>query len=186
MRKTKSVAHRTQGRLWEEEHMHPYILLPMDSTDISSGVELFWQWLKQRKGVDPTKLRGMQMACGKGRNVIGLAQRGMTMTVFFGTHDPTTMHRQGGDVGIQYRSTILTTSEEQKAEAETFIRELDAAHVFHSPIVTSVEPLTAFYPAEDYHREYYKKNPDQAYCQAVINPKLAKFRERYAELVKHS
>ncbi len=106
------------------------------------------------------------------------------LTVFFGTHNPTTKNRQGGDVGTQYRSVIFTTSEEQKAEAEAFMRELHASRVFHSSIVTSVEPLTTFYPAEDYHKKYFKKNPDQAYCQAVINPKLEKFRKRYGELLK--
>lgn len=106
------------------------------------------------------------------------------LTVFFGTHNPTTMNRQGGDVGAQYRSTILTTSEEQKKEAEAFIKEVNDQHLFHNPIVTEVKPLSAFYPAEEEHHDFYKKNPDLAYCQVVINPKLAKFRKRYGELMK--
>lgn len=106
------------------------------------------------------------------------------LTVFFGTHDPTTVNRQGSDVGTQYHSIILTTSAEQQAEAESFIKELAQKKLFGSPIVTTVEPRTAFYPAEEYHKDYCKKNPDRAYGQTVIYPKLQKFRERYRGLIR--
>lgn len=104
--------------------------------------------------------------------------------VFFGTHNPTTMNRQGADVGDQYRSVILTTSEEQASTANAFITELNGTGDFDAPIVTKVEPLTTFYEAEQYHRSYYAQNPEAGYCQAVISPKLAKFRAKYAHLLK--
>jgi peptide-methionine (S)-S-oxide reductase len=106
------------------------------------------------------------------------------LEVFFATHDPTTLNRQGADVGTEYRSIIFYTSEEQKRVAERCIAELTEAHAFSNPIVTEVEPLTAFYPAEDYHREYYRNNTYAPYCQFVITPKLAKFRKNYGELLK--
>lgn len=106
------------------------------------------------------------------------------LTVFFGTHDPTTMNRQGSDVGTQYRSTILYSFDEQKKEAEAFIKESEEQKLFSNSVMTTLEPLNVFYPSEEYHREFYKKNPDQGYCQAVINPKMAKFRKRYVELLR--
>lgn len=106
------------------------------------------------------------------------------LTVFFGTHDPTTPNRQGADIGTQYRSTIMTTTPEQLEETKAFIKDLDASHIYNKPVVTEVTHLNAFWQAEEYHKDYYKNNPDQMYCQAVINPKLAKFRKRYGELVK--
>ncbi|MDP3986353.1 MAG: peptide-methionine (S)-S-oxide reductase MsrA [Candidatus Veblenbacteria bacterium] len=104
--------------------------------------------------------------------------------VFFATHDPTTLNKQGNDVGTQYRSVIFTTSAEQAAEAEKFIAELNALGNFDAPIITKVEPLKDFYEAEEYHRDYYKNNPAAGYCQAIISPKLAKFRANYAHLLK--
>jgi peptide-methionine (S)-S-oxide reductase len=101
------------------------------------------------------------------------------LEVFFSTHDPTTLNRQGADVGAQYRSVIFYSDEAQKEEAEKIIRELTEERVFRNPIVTEVAPLRAFYPAEDYHREYYRRNPSKPYCQAVIAPKLAKFRAHW-------
>jgi peptide-methionine (S)-S-oxide reductase len=106
------------------------------------------------------------------------------LTIFFAIHDPTTLNRQGADVGTQYRSIILYTDEDQKHKAEAFIKELDESSPATPPIVTEVEPLEAFYPAEDYHREYYRKNTSQPYCQIVINPKLEKIQARYAALLK--
>lgn len=105
------------------------------------------------------------------------------LTVFFAVHDPTTKDRQGNDVGPQYRSIILYMDEAQKREAEAFIAELNQTDD-QKPVVTEVEPLETFYEAEDYHHEYFKKNPDQAYCQLVINPKLKKLREHFEELLK--
>ena len=101
------------------------------------------------------------------------------LEVLFSTHDPTTLNRQGGDEGTQYRSAIFYVNEAQKAEAESTIGELSKERVFQSPIVTEVVPLSTFYPAEDYHREYYKRNASKPYCQFVIAPKLAKFRAHW-------
>ena len=106
------------------------------------------------------------------------------LTVFFATHNPTTLNRQGADVGTQYRSIVLYEGDEQKREAEAFIAEINAASKGGDPVVTEVKPLDAFYPAEDYHRDYYKKNQDKAYCQVVINPKLKKVKEMFAALLK--
>jgi peptide-methionine (S)-S-oxide reductase len=106
------------------------------------------------------------------------------LTVFFATHDPTTLNRQGNDVGTQYRSAILYADEEQKREAEGLIKELDAAGTFGKPIVTTLEPLTDFYPAESYHQKYYANNQYQPYCQVMIPPKLNKLQKQFAELLK--
>ena len=104
--------------------------------------------------------------------------------VFFTIHDPTTLNRQGGDVGTQYRSAIFYHSPEQKATAERVIAELQAENVWDDPIVTEVKPLAAFYPAEEYHRDYYRRNPNQGYCRAVIAPKVAKIRKLYFDKLK--
>jgi len=104
--------------------------------------------------------------------------------VFFAIHDPTTLDRQGGDVGTQYRSAIFYHDDEQRRVAEEVVRELEAEHVFDDPIVTKIEPLEAFYPAEEYHREYYRRNPSQPYCRAVIAPKVAKLRSKYLAKLK--
>ena len=105
------------------------------------------------------------------------------LTVFFGSHDPTTKNRQGADVGTQYRSIILTTTLEQAEQATTFIAELNASSEFGDPIVTEVEPLKEFYDAEDYHKNYFRDNPNQGYCQIVINPKLEKVKHKFAALL---
>lgn len=106
------------------------------------------------------------------------------LQVFFATHDPTTLNRQGADVGTQYRSVIFYHDEEQKNIAEKMIEELNSANIWPNPIVTEVEPLEDYYKAEDYHQDYYKYNKQQPYCQAVITPKLAKFRKNFAEKLK--
>lgn len=106
------------------------------------------------------------------------------LTVFFASHNPTTLNRQGADVGTQYRSIILFTNEDQKREAEDFIKELDKSDTDSPSVVTEVKPLEAFYAAEEYHREYYRKNSYKPYCQIIINPKLEKIQDRYAELLK--
>ena len=106
------------------------------------------------------------------------------LDVFFTIHDPTTLNRQGNDVGTQYRSAIFSHSAEQKAEAEQAIAELLAEKVWDDPIVTEVLPLKEFYPAEEYHRDYFRLHPDQAYCRAVIAPKVAKARKAYFEKLK--
>jgi len=106
------------------------------------------------------------------------------LTVFFGSHDPTTKDRQGNDVGSQYRSVIFYSTPVQKAEAEKFIAELNDSNEKGAPIVTAVEPLATFYVAEDYHRDFYAKNPRQTYCMLVINPKLDKVSHDFAALLK--
>ena len=106
------------------------------------------------------------------------------LDVFFTIHDPTTLNRQGGDVGTQYRSAIYYHSPEQKAAAEQVIAQLEADHLWNAPIVTEVTPLDTFYPAEAYHQEYFRKHPYQGYCQVVIAPKVAKFRKQYLEQLK--
>ena len=106
------------------------------------------------------------------------------LDVFFTIHDPTTLNRQGADVGPQYRSAIFYHTPEQKATAEAAIAELNAAKVWDDPIVTEVAPLKEFYPAEDYHQEYYVNNPYQGYCRIVIAPKVAKFRQKFLERMK--
>ena len=106
------------------------------------------------------------------------------LEVFFTIHDPTTLNRQGADVGTQYRSAIFYHSPEQKEIAERIIAELNAARIWGAPIVTEVTPFTKFYKAEDYHQEYYQQNPYQPYCQMVITPKVAKFRKEYLARLK--
>lgn len=105
------------------------------------------------------------------------------LTVFFATHDPTTLNRQGADVGTQYRSAIFTTSEAQRVEAENFIRELDSNEVGQK-IVTEISSLGEFYPADESHRQYYLRNSEQAYCQVVISPKLEKLKAKFDALLK--
>lgn len=104
------------------------------------------------------------------------------LAVFFTVHDPTTPNRQGADVGTQYRSLVFYHTLEQKALAEQVIGELNAAGVWEAPIVTEVMPSGAFYPAEEYHRDYYRRNPDLGYCRVVITPKLSKLRREFAKL----
>jgi peptide-methionine (S)-S-oxide reductase len=106
------------------------------------------------------------------------------LEVFFSIHDPTTLNRQGADVGTQYRSVIFYHSLEQKATAEQLVAELNAAKVWGDPIVTEVAPLDVFYRAEDYHQEYFTNNEGQPYCRVVIAPKMKKFRQQYAESLK--
>jgi peptide-methionine (S)-S-oxide reductase len=106
------------------------------------------------------------------------------LTVFFATHDPTTLNRQGNDVGTQYRSAVFYADEEQKQAAAAFIKELDDAKTFRNAIVTTLEPLAEFYPAEDYHQKFYANNPYQPYCQYMIPPKLNKLHKQFTELLK--
>jgi peptide-methionine (S)-S-oxide reductase len=101
--------------------------------------------------------------------------------VFFGIHDPTTLNRQGADIGTQYRSVILYHSPEQQETAKQVIAELQQQGVWDDAIVTEIQPLTTFYPAEKYHQDYFAANPRQPYCQAVIAPKVAKFRKAYLD-----
>jgi peptide-methionine (S)-S-oxide reductase len=106
------------------------------------------------------------------------------LEVFFTIHDPTTLNRQGVDVGTQYRSAIFYHTPEQKTMAEQVIQELEGEKVWGKPIVTEVTPFSAFYPAEAYHQQYFQRNPYQGYCIAVIAPKVAKFRNKYLEKLK--
>ena len=104
--------------------------------------------------------------------------------VFFTIHDPTSLNRQGADVGTQYRSAIFYHTPEQKATAERVIAELQAQKLWDEPVVTELKPLEAFYPAEEYHRDYFRRNPNQGYCRAVIAPKVAKVRKLYFDRLK--
>jgi len=106
------------------------------------------------------------------------------LNVFFAIHDPTTLNRQGADVGTQYRSAIFYHDDEQKQIAEELIKDLNAQRIWDSPIVTEVTKLDKFYMAEDYHQEYFARNPYQPYCQAVVAPKVAKFRKHFLEMLK--
>lgn len=106
------------------------------------------------------------------------------LEIFFSIHDPTTLNRQGADVGSQYRSAIFYTSPEQKSIAEEVIAELNAAKIWDAPIVTEVEPLKEFYKAEKYHQGYFENNPAQPYCQMVVAPKVAKFRQKHLDKLK--
>jgi len=99
-------------------------------------------------------------------------------------HDPTTLNRQGNDAGTQYRSAIFYHTSQQKADAEAVIARLDAAKLWNGPIVTELTPAAAFYMAEGYHQEYFARNPYQPYCQAVVAPKVAKFRKRFLDRLK--
>jgi peptide-methionine (S)-S-oxide reductase len=106
------------------------------------------------------------------------------LRIFFTYHDPTTLNRQGADVGTQYRSIILYHDERQKLEAEQVIAEIENAGLWDNPIVTEVVPFQEFYIAEDYHQGYFEKNPNQMYCQAVISPKVNKFRKQFSKKLK--
>jgi peptide-methionine (S)-S-oxide reductase len=106
------------------------------------------------------------------------------LEVFFAIHDPTTLNRQGNDVGTQYRSAIFYHSPEQKAAAEQAIARLTAASTLGRPVVTEVKPFTAFFRAEDYHQEYFRRNPAQPYCRLVVAPKVAKARKHFAPKLK--
>ncbi len=106
------------------------------------------------------------------------------LTIFFASHDSTTLNRQGSDVGTQYRSVVFYTTEKQRGETLKFIEELNASSEEGSPVVTEVEELDKFYPAENYHKDYYAKNKNQSYCQVIIAPKLQKVQKEFAELLK--
>src|SRR6185312_1082181 len=106
------------------------------------------------------------------------------LEIFFTIHDPTTLNRQGNDVGTQYRSVIFYTSEEQRNKAEATIARLNSSRTFSSPIVTTVEPAKQFHLAEDYHQEYFANNPNQPYCQLVVSPKVKKFQQKFGERIK--
>ncbi len=106
------------------------------------------------------------------------------LNVFFTIHDPTTLNRQGGDVGTQYRSGVYYHTPDQKAVAEQVINELTAAHLWNAPIMTEITPLDKFYVAEDYHQEYFAQNGGQPYCRAVVAPKVSKFRQHFMDKLK--
>ena len=106
------------------------------------------------------------------------------LNMFFAIHDPTTMNRQGGDVGTQYRSAIFYHDDEQKKIAEELIKDLNSQKIWDKPIVTEVAKLDKFYIAEDYHQEYFARNPYQPYCQAVVAPKVSKFRKHFLDMLK--
>jgi peptide-methionine (S)-S-oxide reductase len=107
------------------------------------------------------------------------------LEIFFTVHDPTTMNRQGHDTGSQYRSAVFYHDEAQKSIAEKVIGEINNAHIWSSPIVTELKPYTKFYSAEEYHRDYFENHPEQGYCQAIIAPKVLKFRQKWAGKLKN-
>lgn len=109
---------------------------------------------------------------------------GELLEIFFATHDPTTLNRQGADVGTQYRSEVFYHSDEQKKIAEDYIKLLDSQNTFGKPVVTKVSPATKFYIAEDYHQNYYARNKEKSYCSYVITPKVEKVRKQYSEKLK--
>lgn len=106
------------------------------------------------------------------------------LEIFFQTHDPTTLNRQGADVGTQYRSVIFYHDDAQQAAAESFVKQLDEAKEFSAPIVTEISPLGSYFPAENYHQNYFAAHPNQSYCAAVIAPKVDKFRRKFAAKLK--
>lgn len=106
------------------------------------------------------------------------------LEAFWESHDPTTLNRQGNDVGTQYRSVVFYHNEEQKAKAEAYKQRLNAEGAFDKPVITAIQPFTVFYPAENYHQDYYNNNQNQPYCQLVIRPKLEKFRKVFKEELK--
>jgi len=108
------------------------------------------------------------------------------LRVFFSIHDPTTRDRQGNDVGTQYRSAIFYHDDDQRAQAEAVMQEVADAQLYDAPLVTELVPAGTFYPAEPYHRDFFAQNPDQAYCRAVIAPKVAKFRKQHVDRLKRS
>ena len=108
------------------------------------------------------------------------------LIIFFSTHDPTTLNRQGNDVGPQYRSVIFTHSDEQDRIARELVAQLAAERVFDRPIVTQIAPLPNYYPAEAYHQRYFEQHPGQGYCAFVVAPKLAKFRKQFADRLRHA
>ena len=107
------------------------------------------------------------------------------LEIFFTVHDPTTMNRQGHDTGSQYRSAVFYHDEAQKSIADKVIGEINNAHIWSSPIVTELKPYTKFYSAEEYHRDYFENHPEQGYCQAIIAPKVLKFRQKWAGKLKN-
>lgn len=107
------------------------------------------------------------------------------LEVFWQTHDPTTLNRQGNDAGPQYRSVVFYHDNQQKEKAEYYKKQLDSSGAFRAPIVTAIEPFTKFYAAEDYHQNYYKSNPNQGYCTYVIQPKVEKFRKVFKDKLKN-
>lgn len=107
------------------------------------------------------------------------------LSVFFSIHDPTTRDRQGNDVGTQYRSVIFCQNAEQRAVAESVLKQIAEAKLWRDPIVTEIADAAPFYPAEDYHQEYFARNPRQPYCQVVVAPKVAKFRKQFLERLKN-
>ena len=106
------------------------------------------------------------------------------LEIFWNTHDPTTLNQQGADVGTQYRSVIFFNNEEEKSIAEAYKKQLDESGIFKNPIVTEISPLTIFYPAEDYHQNYFELNQSQGYCQYVIRPKVEKLKKQFADKLK--
>ena len=106
------------------------------------------------------------------------------LQIFFTIHDPTTLNRQGADVGTQYRSAIFYHDDAQKATAEAVMAEVTAEKIWPNPLVTELAPLAKFYPAEEYHQDYFARNPSQPYCQVVVAPKVSKFRKQYVGMLK--
>ena len=110
--------------------------------------------------------------------------RSALLEIFFGTHDPTTLNRQGNDVGPQYRSAVYTTDDAQLQQVQAFVEQLNIDNVFGTPVVTEVQPLQSYWPAESYHQDYFARNPHQGYCAYVVGPKVQKFLQRFGDYQK--
>ncbi len=106
------------------------------------------------------------------------------LEVFWNTHDPTTLNKQGADEGTQYRSVVFFHDNEQRQGAEEYKKQLEASHIYKKPIVTEISPLINYYPAEDYHQNYFELNPNQSYCQYVVRPKVEKFKKQFQDKLK--
>ncbi len=193
--------------LWQRDQSRHYIgyLLDMNLQQITFGNGCFWcteaifQSLKGVKSVTSGYMGGhtknptyMEVCNGDTgyAEVIRLEYDADEISfdelllVFFRTHNPTTLNRQGNDVGTQYRSAIFYDNEKQKEQAEAMIGRLTDEKVYDHPIVTEITPASAFYPAEDYHQNYFNNNPDKSYCAFVIQPKLNKFAKEFTEKIK--
>jgi peptide-methionine (S)-S-oxide reductase len=157
--------------------------------DLVTGVESVVSGYSGGQNPDPTYEQVCSGATGHAEvvqiefdpSVVSFAD---LLHIFFTIHDPTTLNRQGADVGTQYRSAIFCHTPEQQETARAVIDEITAAEIWDSPIVTEVNEFNEFFPAEDYHQEYFANNPNQPYCRAVVSPKVAKFRSKYSHLLK--
>ncbi|MCU0725051.1 MAG: peptide-methionine (S)-S-oxide reductase MsrA [Planctomycetes bacterium] len=167
------------GCFWCTEAMFERLLGVVSATSGYSGGHVESPTYEQVCAGDTGHAEAIQVAYDPA--VVSFEQ---LLEVFFATHDPTTKDRQGADIGPQYRSVVFFHDGEQKRIAREVIRDLEASGAFGAPIVTEIAPFTKFWPAEEYHQEYFDQNPSQGYCRAVIAPKVAKFEKVFADRLK--